>query len=529
MIIAHEVAPLQRRAERRAGLTQFSLHKLGLCATVAIFTIISTVGNADELSDLRAEMKAMRLASAAMEKRLYRLEHERQRAREIARAETGQGWSGPGPVPQVRAVGLEPLNSHGVPLSPQVNESRLFPVIPGYMSIPGTNTSIKIGGLIKIDGMDDVHGGGMGGTSTDPRAIALIGTPASNRDGDFQATARQTMINIATLTPTKFGDLKTYVSMDFLGGTNGNQYFTNSYAPRLKEAYVSMKTSGDDTWLVGQTWSTFMDLTSYPETLDNGGPVGVVYIRQPQIRYTRNLGDGNRLYFAIESPFGDFEGNSAYPVFTNGGAPSTNILDPVPDFVVKLSHDANWGHVQIAGVARYIEDNTGGAVVSNFKGQAGTFGGGGMIGVTLKTWGLDTIKAQGVGGDGVGRYLYGDADTRASGASLGYCPGMTLACRIDPVVGYGGTIGYQHFWNPQLRSNFVGGVAFYPDEIPDSPTTSTKDVATAFANLIYSPLPNLDLGAEFIYEQLALQKSPQAGVASFGEAERLMFSLMLKL
>ena len=78
-----------------------------------------------------------------------------------------------------------------------------------------------------------------------------------------------------------------------------------------------------------------MDLDSYPETLDLNGPVGTVFIRQPMVRYVRDLGGGSKLFLAAEAPYADFQGANPYPVFSGGGAQSTNIRDPIPDFVAK--------------------------------------------------------------------------------------------------------------------------------------------------------------------------------------------------
>jgi hypothetical protein len=501
------------------------------CIALAVALSVPTASKADQVSDMKAQLNAMRAASVAMEKRLNRLEQER--TRQIAGLGAVPPRVGP-PIPPpvnatpVKMAGTEPINANGIPLARDVND--LPPMIPGYMLIPGTNTSIKIGGYLKVDAIDDIHGGGMGtGTSSDARGIPLTGTPQSRRNGDFLPTARQTTISLGTFTPTPYGDMKTYVSMDFLGGTNGNQYETNSYSPRLKEAYASLDMSNKDQWLVGQTWSTFMDLTSFPETMDNGGPAGVVWIRQPMVRYTHDLGGGSKFTLAAESAYGDFEGNVGYGVITNGITPSTNIINPVPDFIAKYSYDAGWGHFQIAGLARYLKVDTGGVVVNNFAGKTDTWGGGGMVGLTVKTWGKDTIKGQFIGGYGVGRYLIGDADTKFSGASLGYCPGMTLACEIVPTEQYGGAVAYQHFWAPQWRSNIVGGYAWYPNEIPDNLVISTKNVTTVHTNLIYSPVPNVDLGLEFIYGKVVMARSPAPGVAASGEAERVQMTLKVGL
>ncbi len=473
----------------------------------------STPVRADELSDLRAQMKAMRESSAAVERRLIKLERER------SRGSNGTGGAASaGGATASRNVGAGANASNAGPTAaPVLTQTDT----PGFIHIPGTETSIKLGGFIKIDGVYDVKGGGIGGTATDFTEIPLRGTAASQRAPDFNATGRQTQIALSSVTPTSaFGDLKTYVSIDFYGSTNGNGLYTNAYAPRLFQAYVTGDKVAGGSVLVGQAWSTFMDLDSYPETLDLNGPVGTVFIRQPMVRYVRDLGGGSKLFLAAEAPYGDFEGANPYPVYTGGGAPSNNIRDPIPDFIAKYTHDADWGHVAIAGVARYINADTGGTAVSGFNGNSGVLGGGFMGAATIKTFGKDTINFQGVGGPGIGRYLFGEDDSGGSAASLVSCG--TIACGLRTTTAYGGAVSYQHYWTDRLRSNIIGGIAHYDNEFPDAPTTSTRNIVSAFANIIYSPVPRTDIGLEFIYGSRSVAAAPAPGISAEGQAVRVL-------
>ncbi len=445
-----------------------------------------------------------------MERRLMRLERT---PTGVSRAASAGGAT---PARNVGAGTNAPsAGPTAVPMLAQANS-------PGFLQIPGTDTSIKLGGFIKVDGVYDVKGGGIGGTGTDFTEIPLRGTPASRRAADFNATARQTQIALSSVTPTaNFGDLKTYVSIDFYGGTNGNGLYTNSYAPRLFQAYVSADKVAGGSVLVGQAWSTFMDLDSYPETLDLNGPVGTVFIRQPMVRYVRDLGGGSKFFLAAEAPYADFQGANPFPVFSGGGAQSTNIRDPIPDFVAKYTYDATWGHIAVAGVARYINADTGGAIVNGFNGNKGVLGGGFMGAATFKTVGKDTINFQGVGGPGIGRYLFGEDDSGGSAASLVNCGGVT-ACSLKTTTAYGGALSYQHYWTDKVRSNFVGGVAHYENEFPNNPAASTKTIATAFANIIYSPVARTDVGLEFIYGSRSVLASPGPGISADGQAIRVL-------
>ena len=480
---------------------------------IATICLAASPTRADELSDLRAEMKTMRAASLAMERRLMKLEREK-----TARPAGAAGAVSAGGATTARNVGAGPNAPNAGPTAAPI----LAQPTAGFLRIPGSDTSIKLGGFVKIDGVYDVKGGGIGGTGTDFTEIPLRGTPASRRAADFNATARQTQIALSSVTPTSsYGDLKTYVAIDFYGANNGNGLYTNSFAPRLFQAYVSADKVAGGSVLVGQAWSTFMDLDSYPETLDLNGPVGTVFIRQPMVRYVRDLGGGSKLFLAAEAPYADFEGANPYPVFSGGGAPSTNIRDPIPDFVAKYTYDAKWGHVAVAGIARYINADTGGALVNGFSGNTGVFGGGFMGAATIKTVGKDTINFQGVGGPGIGRYLFGEDDSGGSAASLVTC-GNAVACGLRTTTGFGGAVSYQHYWTDKVRSNFIGGVAHYNDEFPDNQAGSTRTIVSAFANLIYSPLPTTDIGLEFIYGSRSVLASPAPGIGAEGQATRVL-------
>jgi len=60
---------------------------------------------------------------------------------------------------------------------------------------------------------------------------------------------------------------------------------SNSHGFRLRHAYGTL-----GNFLAGQTWTNFMNPSSLPETLDFGGPVGQIFDRQAQVRWTQSFG-----------------------------------------------------------------------------------------------------------------------------------------------------------------------------------------------------------------------------------------------
>src|SRR6185437_7153114 len=84
---------------------------------------------------------------------------------------------------------------------------------PGSFLVPGTNTSIKIGGYAKIVGIYDIKGvpaaaANVGNPDVEvPAAIPLSGSGAAGAHGALRFHARQSNINLDSRTPTAYGDL----------------------------------------------------------------------------------------------------------------------------------------------------------------------------------------------------------------------------------------------------------------------------------------------------------------------------------
>src|SRR5206468_998103 len=107
-----------------------------------------------------------------------------------------------------------------------------------------------------------------------------------NEHKQVKLGARESRLFVKTATPTPLGDLVTYLEGD-LYGADGNESVSNSSGPRLRHAYATL-----GHFLAGQTWSNFMFVPALPETLDFGGPVGQIFARQAQVRWTQSF-DGS--------------------------------------------------------------------------------------------------------------------------------------------------------------------------------------------------------------------------------------------
>lgn len=193
----------------------------------------------------------------------------------------------------------------------------------GGFIFPNTDTRVLIGGYAKADFIYDFDEGL--GDFLVQEAISV------SDDGDetnFRAHARQSRLFLRTFTPSDYGEVRTHIEGDFFG-SGGNEAFSNSTGFRLRHAYGEVGPV-----LAGQFWTLFMPIESYPGTVDFQGPAGIPFIRQAQLRYTADLGDGLKLAGSLENS--EFNGRTSAGVFGESlGSGVEARLDKAPDAVQK--------------------------------------------------------------------------------------------------------------------------------------------------------------------------------------------------
>ena len=114
-------------------------------------------------------------------------------------------------------------------------------------------------------------------------------------DGLATLGVRQSRFGVRGNLPTSQGMVKTVFEFDLFGvGVDAGQT-----TMRLRHAYGEW-----GNWLGGQTHSLFMDIDVFPNTIDYWGPNGMVFLRNPQIRWTPLNGDKySSIRLAISSQF----------------------------------------------------------------------------------------------------------------------------------------------------------------------------------------------------------------------------------
>ncbi|MCR6632411.1 MAG: DcaP family trimeric outer membrane transporter [Magnetospirillum sp.] len=416
---------------------------------------------------------------------------------------------------------------------------------PGSFLIPGTNTSMKIGGYVKLDIIDDLKGTNQNGSTVDFSTIQIDGTPQAKRQNQVALTARQSRLNIETRTPTEYGDLKTFIEGDFLGA-GSNETYSNSATLRMRHLYGELGGV-----LAGQSWSNFLDVPSMPETIEFNGPVGQEQaVRQAQLRYTHSFGKEDTVAVAIENPEGDFSGADHGGLGTNGNAPSSRVSDLIPDLTARYLHTAPWGRVSLAGLVRRLAVDTGGSPQTfqgpngafTFNGSAATWGYGAALVGQFPTFGKDTLSVRVLGGPGIGRYISNANST--SGSVTGVAPaGLTNSNPGDGAVlsqdgtlhaitQYGGSVAYRHFWTDTLRSTVAVGAVHHENPMSYVPVNTLENEYSFHANLIWSPIPRADVGIEYIHGEAELSGQTAAnkalGYGNQGSMDRVQVGVLYR-
>jgi len=353
----------------------------------------------------------------------------------------------------------------------------------GYFLLPGTQTLLKIGGYFKTDFIYDLKPAG----NADSFIPSSFPIPTVVGVNNATVSIRPTRLNLDFRIPsTKIGDVRFYVEGDLFG--------TNATTPRLRHAYAQAKN-----FLVGQTFSNFMDPDAFPDTLDFQGPNGMVNVRNPQLRYGVALSPSTTFYISVEKPSSDI----AFKTPQFSAQPNA----PSPDGAIRLRQEFETGHFQVAGIFRSIA-----AFLPNGKTDS-VFGWGLNVSTGVKTFGKDNVIFAVAAGHGISRYLQ---DT--SGLGIDAEPATTATTphlQATPAVGV--EAAYQHYWVKTLRSSAVYSYAAVNDT--DLAAAATYNHATyTGTNLIWNPYGSLNVGAEFLYGWTMLQSGQKAN------APRIQFS-----
>ena len=288
---------------------------------------------------------------------------------------------------------------------------------------------------------------------------------------------RQSRLGAKYNTPTKYGELKTIFEFELFGtGVDAGQTTF-----RLRHAYGELGHFG-----AGQTWSPFMDIDVFPNSIEYWGPNGMVFFRNVQFRWMPLKGR-NSVTLALERPGASADqGRFEDRIELQGIRPKFDL----PDFSGNVRFTRDWGYFQVAGMVRrikWVDTNKN----DQFDLSGSEVGAGLNFTSNVKFTKNDTGRFAFVFGQGIQNYMNdapvdigieitGDPTRPITGVAL---PMWSLVAFLD------------HNWNKKFST--AAGYSFLDiDNSNGQNANAFHRGHYALANLLYYPVDNVMLGGE---------------------------------
>lgn len=264
---------------------------------------------------------------------------------------------------------------------------------------------------------------------------------------------------------TNVGKLVSYLEMQFEGPSN---------TPVLQQAFVQFRG-----FTLGQTWSTFCDMSAVPTTIDQEGPSSGIEVRQPMIRYTQHFTEGLQASLALEY---------AKATYTTGDFTRT-IRQKVPDIPLNIRYTMkNGSHLQAGAVLRNISYQN---AVTNKDKMRTAWGVMGSGSINLNS--NNIFMFQGVYGKGIANYIQD-----ISGLGYDLIPQADANGKLKTSGMWGVFGAIQHNWNPKLYSSLIYSYARMENR-GTLATDSYKYAQYAGVNLLWNFTEFGTTGIEYEY------------------------------
>jgi hypothetical protein len=443
----------------------------------AALGVAATGAQADELSALKAQLEGL-------QSRVNQLES------------TGPAATTPSGMPQSDSwitfhrgsdIGWD-QETHSRPQE-RIPEDRGFTIaITPTADLPAPVHEVTVSGYIKGDFIFDTHQ-----NVGDSFAASAI-TGGNDRE-HVRLHAHQSRFRIKSKSDTAVGQVRTLIEGDF-EGAGGNELFSNSKAFRLRHAWGEWDITPNTTIGIGQTWTNFMNLFAYPDTVDFFGPAGASFARQGQIRMTYT--SGPMLFaIAVENPETDLTLATAAGNASTGtcresaGTNPCEANDNIPDFTARLQYDAPGGHkFQVSGVLRNLRVD-GDLAAGGITGSDSELGYGILGAASINLADIATFTAMAGYGDGIGRYLIN------GGFAAGTVTGTAANPNINSIEAWSVVAALALGVTDTTTMNIAFG--YYEADNGDILAGMIEDVTTVHVNLIWQPVSRFRMGVEGMY------------------------------
>jgi len=405
----------------------------------------------------------------------------------------------------------------------------------GYFYIPGTDTCIKIGGYARFDTYINSVGtfnpaiaSPAGTIFNGAGAAGALAYPFSDGDDNDYLTRVRGTIDFDARTQTDYGTLRSYVRFGAEWNSQSGAGVGPSNGLYFERAFIQF--SG---FTFGYTQSFFDTGLNYMLTTPYAGS----NMWTTLAAYTAQFGNGFSATLSLEDTANrttgvQMSGSTAQPVFgvstVATGLSYTNFQggQQAPDIVANLRLDQAWGSAQLSGALHQV--------VATLPWYAGFVPGietssqwGWAIGGTVEfklpfLAAGDSLFIQagyeqgaasylGLSGTAQGRSVgVGSIDLTQVGGSLiangaFYTVADAVATNVfgDTSLTKGWSLQgqFRHYWTPGLRSALYAGYLSY--EVPDNIVAAFDfNMWQVGVNTIWSPVKNLDIGAEVLYSKV---------------------------
>jgi hypothetical protein len=298
-------------------------------------------------------------------------------------------------------------------------------------------------------------------------------------NGNTYFGVRQTRFGVKTSTPTDWGDLNTQFEFELFGtGVDAGQTTF-----RLRHAYGELGQFG-----AGQTWSPFMDIDVFPNSLEYWGPNGMVFFRNVQVRWMPIRTSHTEVIAALERPGASADqGVYSERIELQNVKPRFNL----PDVSGHARLTRNWGYVQAAGIFRKIGWVDYNDPKFNLSGTA--YGWGVNVTSNVKLSTKDVARLAVVYGEGVENYM--------NDAPVDIGIKNNFGNPVTPIKGVPlPVLGVVSFLDHNWGERFSTSAGYSMVNIDNSNAQNPSDYHQghyALANLLYHPVPKVTVGGEF--------------------------------
>jgi hypothetical protein len=397
----------------------------------------------------------------------------------------------------------------------------------GFFYIPGTQTCLRVSGRARWESewvtpfnANDGNGGGFG-----YRAIGRLALDARTQSeyGPVRAFVR---LDVAYRSGRFASGSARSIGLGFRVGSGGENPGTG-----YEQAQTQVDLESAFVQFAGFTagrLATFFEFGSDQSFRGVGGAQG---FSVTQLAYTATFGSGFSATLAIEDPINrrqaagyvTYDPQTGLPISLGGVGPYVAATPwggsyyggnkGIPDIVGVLRVDQGWGSAQLSGVLHAVNYGFAPNGVNPDTDYGYALQAGVKINLPMLAPG-DNIRAQVTYGKGVTQSVvsgfcgYATTGICVLGKASNFAGNLNALDSVytgDPVNGFAtkltttyGAVAYlTHYWTPTVRQTLGGAFA----KIDYAGSTQLADVTlwTASTAVIWSPIKDLDIGAEVLY------------------------------